>query len=283
MRRRSRGSTIVCKFTSAMHHGWRRSMWPCSTRPGSFTGNSRCCICKDNPTARQEAAPQVLRKARERAQNGDEEDRRLIDDALRFLAECKPAPEGSADLVRELWPSSPGQVFVRWNLLSILSSLGRPGVDAFIDLCRDKGAADMDVAHFMLRANAETIQGLIEASRSEDPVRRRLAALLMTRATTGSNGAEHPKLLVARVCELLKDDDAEVRAYALDIVRDLVDEPEARAAIPDIAQEMGSPERRWAAAQTLARFGDSALAPIRQAAHSDDPGTRAAACRRSAR
>ena len=231
-----------------------------------------------NPTARQEAAPLVLKQARKRRRTAMKNDRRLIDDAVRLLAECKPAPEGTADLVRELWPSGPRQVFVRWNLLSLLSSLGRPGVDTFIDLCRDNGEVDMEVAHFMLRANAETMQGLIEASRSEDIVRRRLAALLMTHATTGSNCAEHRKLLVARVCELLKDNDAEVCSYALDIVRDLVDEPEARAAIPDIAQHMNSPERRWAAAQTLARFGDSALAPIRQAAHSDDPGTRAAAC-----
>ena len=232
------------------------------------------------PTARREAAPQVVQKLRQWGRSGNAEDRRLIEDALRFLADVEAAPASTADLVRELWSQAPDQVFIRWQLLALLGPLGQPGVDAFIDIYRESDAADREAYHFLQRANADTIQGLIRASRDPDTTRRRLAALLIEHAVGGQVLAEHRKALVTPACQLLQDSDAEVRHYALEAIRELAGEQEARATLPVIAQEMSNPESRtrFAAAHTLAAFGDIALEHIRQAAHSEQPGTRVVAC-----
>ena len=182
--------------------------------------------------------------------------------------------------MRELWSPAPDQVFVRWQLLALLGPLGQPEVDAFMDIYRESDAADREAYYFLQRANADTIQGLIRASRDPDTTRRRLAALLIELAVGGQVRAEHRKALVAPACQLLEDRDAEFRHYALEAIRELAGEQEARATLPVIAQEMSSPESRtrFAAAHTLAAFGDIALEHIRQAAHSEQPGTRVVAC-----
>ena len=101
-----------------------------------------------NPRVRSEAAPHVVRKVREWSRSSDPEDRQAVDWALDNLVGVDPLPEGTAELVRELWSNAADQTFVRWDLLALLGRLGEKGVSTVIDIYLETDADESDLSRF---------------------------------------------------------------------------------------------------------------------------------------
>ncbi|MCS7468873.1 HEAT repeat domain-containing protein [Stieleria sp. ICT_E10.1] len=233
-----------------------------------------------NHAASREIATKLMDKIRQWQSSEDAATKRLVGPAIGMLAEMTPAPDGAIELVSELWPSTKQQTFVRWDLMILLGRAGPEGVSAIIELSLQNDDFERYLYHFVKVLNRPAVVTLIEASDHQDPGHRRVATMMIDRVADQEDCAEFHQMLVEPTIARLKDPDPHVLRYALSAVKELASQPRAEKAIPLLADRLNDEKNqsRNATAKVLVAFGEAGLPAIRDAAHSENPSARVAAC-----
>jgi hypothetical protein len=228
------------------------------------------------PTIAKKTGPALIERARQWAKSDEKEDFRHVDSLIEILNSLESPPDGTIELVADIWPHVSGDTFLRQDVLKLLARSGSKSVDAAFEIFLTHQTPLYEIDHYANHADKQTISRILAESTRQPPERRRLASALIAHVAKSGQSKLDPAVLVGGINRLIDDSDLHVRRYALEGARNLNGTDAAETLIPKLEAALSDPDStsHYDAASALAAFGPKAMPSIRRAVHSENAGTR---------
>lgn len=244
--------------------------------PGPLHRNRALFELERRPNLAKESAPALIDRARRWAQSENDEDYRQVDSLIDILNSLESPPDGTVDLVADIWPKVSDDSFLRRDVLKLLARSGSKSVETVIDIFLTDQTPLSEIGHYADHADKQTMIRIIDQSTRQEPERRRVASALIAQLAKPREPKLDTAVLVGGISRLIGDKDLHVRRYALEGARNLNGKAAAETLIPSLAAALSDPDgtSHHNAASALAAFGPKAMPSIRRAVKSEDSETR---------